>query len=200
MSSSESRSDYEPESATGPGSRSGHGRFTPDEKIVLMHRIKKGETQASIARDVGVTRQYVSLLWKAYQESGEDGIRNTRTRGRPLAKRMSDRQSGRLRKLIQRSMPVDHGIKGTGENAYWTIHTAQLLAAKEFGFPPPKVQLRGCLEMWGIPPLGPRPYDDDLEDEEFLAWLKSPAAKELKRREDAQKKEIEERIKRRKTD
>tara|TARA_R100000027_G_scaffold50114_3_gene38782 strand:- start:9143 stop:9871 length:729 start_codon:yes stop_codon:yes gene_type:complete len=52
-----------------------------ERKRAIIERIQNGETQVAIAKELGVTRQAISLIWKKYQRDG-DSIFQTAGRGR----------------------------------------------------------------------------------------------------------------------
>jgi transposase len=84
-------------------------------------RIQRGESLSLIARDLGITRQAVSLWARQYRRHGEAGLRRIPRLGRPA--KLSRAQLAQLPRLLAR------GAQAYGfPTDVWTIrHVAELI-------------------------------------------------------------------------
>ena len=83
------------------------GTGTPEASAVAM--VQEGQSQARVARGLGVGSGTVTRCWQAYQRKGDDGLAAKRHPG-PKPK-----LSGYQRKLLQKRL-----MKGAKANGYST--------------------------------------------------------------------------------
>ncbi|MEM0964663.1 MAG: hypothetical protein AAGJ81_00755 [Verrucomicrobiota bacterium] len=87
-----------------------------DRKRLIVNRLLKGEKQVRIAEELGVTRQAISFVWKAYQKDG-DKIFETPGKGRRKeADILSPVEETELIRWLRSNSPKEIGLLGTTWN------------------------------------------------------------------------------------
>jgi hypothetical protein len=167
------------------------GRLTPGQREYAIREIQNGRTQASVAAELGVTKAAISLLWVKWN--------NRETLGVP--KVLTEEEQERLKAEMLRSSPKDHGLSGLGEERakIWTGERAYALAKQLFDRKLNKLPITGLVHIWRRE-LSPRNPDaipeaptleideDDLDpelrnDPDFMAYIRSPIARQIRERE-----------------
>jgi transposase len=124
-----------------------------EERIAVMKRIEAGETQTAIAEEYGVSRQYVSILWKAYREKGSEVLLEDR-RGRPRTRRLTDSERRHILGMVEAGPPASQGLQGIEvceEVELWTVEAVRELCLREFGYAPNKGDADKLLKGRGLP-------------------------------------------------
>ncbi|MCB1211384.1 MAG: helix-turn-helix domain-containing protein [Verrucomicrobiales bacterium] len=171
----------------------------PEERTKVIERLKAGVTQQVIANDYGVTRQYISLVWKRYQAAGLDAVSGHAKRGRPKEQPLTVAEQNILRPIWQNKKPADFGLE-PGE--IWTLNSAKEVAKRHIGRTPVAREVAMLLKRWKIPLRrvfaqatnhADNPWDREIDvraidpelrkDKTFIAYLKSPEAAALRERE-----------------
>jgi transposase len=86
-----------------------------DRKAEIVRRLQAGDRGSDIARDLGVTRQYVSLLKQRLASEGVDAVATPSQRGRPKDRPLSLVETEALRARLAGGRPG-----ATGMTALWT--------------------------------------------------------------------------------
>lgn len=174
-------------------------RVTPEQREKILERLEAGEKQAPIADEYGVTRQYISLIWKRYKEIGLAAALGHERRGRPKAEPLTPAEQTQIRPVWQNKKPADFGLEPAD---VWTLNSAKEAARRTIGRAPVANEVAALLKRWKIPhrrhmahaPSSTEaPWDREVDlknldpelrkDKSFLAYLKSPEAKALRERE-----------------
>jgi transcriptional regulator with XRE-family HTH domain len=83
----------------------------PDRKAEILRRLETGESGAQIARELGVTRQYVSLIkQRADREGAEAVLATSGRRGRPKHRPLSPDEAESLHALLAAGRPGATGL------------------------------------------------------------------------------------------
>lgn len=150
-----------------------------EDRLELMKRIEAGERAATIAAEYGVTRQYVSLLWKKYREEGPDAISSAK-RGRRRTRRLSSAERKQLDALVDKEPPSKYGLPGEfldEDLELWTVESLRALVERKFGFVPNKGDVKTILLGRGMPVsmgetlVGKRTPGDPLEPGQVVPSL-----------------------------
>ncbi len=159
-------------------------KLKTEDRLAAMQRVAAGEMQVTLAKELGVTRQYIALLWKRYKKKGLEGILDKSTGVRPL-RALTEKEETNLRDLF-RSTTQPSVLKlriATGKKDIWTNSLALQLAKRELDFVPKLSQVRELLEKWDIQFPKIRHTIDPVFSDEFYAYLKTPLAKQIRERE-----------------
>ena len=171
----------------------------PEERAKVVERLEAGEKQRVIAAEYGVTRQYISLVWKRYQAAGMEAVSGQSQRGRPKQRPLTAEEQTVLRPIWQNKKPADFGLE---PGDVWTLSAAKEVAKRQIGRTPVAREVAMLLRRWKIPlrrvitrptnqpenpwdrEIDPRSIDPELrKDRSFMAYLKSPEAAALRERE-----------------
>ena len=150
-----------------------------DKKEVIIERLKSGESQAGLAREFGVSRQYVSKLKKRFDDAGE-ALFVEKKQGRPKEQTISKKEEQQLHELVTTSQPIDNGY----DEPFWTIDTVKIWFKEKFNHPITRYQLRRFSADWKYLFEEDRLLRDMQFDEDFLKWEKSEIAQKIKQKED----------------
>lgn len=178
-----------------PGAGRGAARIGEAERVELMRRLDAGESQSALAREFGCSRQYISQLRKRFEKFGEAGIAQ-RPRGRPKVRPLTAALRKAIREAIDGSRPSEHGIAPHFEAGdAWHIDAVREWIKDREGWTPSRGQVIGLFEEWQLPRtfFRTRFRGDELDepDAEFLAWLDSPIARQIREREEEMARRIE---------
>ncbi|HUF61784.1 MAG TPA: helix-turn-helix domain-containing protein [Verrucomicrobiales bacterium] len=175
-------------------------RLTTADKIALIKRLEAGETRAVVAKDARISRQYVSLIWKAYQAQGESALVTSPRMGRKKSRELNEEQVAELFHLVQTQKASDLKLSVHLYGDFWCVDTAREWIQRRFHFLASRRYLTELFEGWGLPPMPPNPIELEMSTPEFHAYLKSPIAQQIREREKAcyeqMNREAEERIRR----
>jgi len=167
------------------------GKLTPEQREYVIREIQNGRTQSSVAAEFGVTKAAISLLWGKWNKREIVG----------LSKTLDEAEQEHLKAEMLRSVPKDHGLSGLGDERakIWTGVRAHALAEKLFGRKLNKVPIAGLVHLWRreLQPRVPDAFpvvpsleidEDDLEpefrnDPDFMAYIRSPLARQIRERE-----------------
>ncbi|MFP4069438.1 MAG: helix-turn-helix domain-containing protein [Opitutales bacterium] len=96
----------------------------------IVDRIKAGQTQVEVARDLGVTRQAISAMWKKYEDMGEDFFK-AKSRGRYKERdQLTDEEKKRAVDWLDTHEPSDLGIDADHWDLYGTKRVVLHLTGK----------------------------------------------------------------------
>ena len=168
-----------------PGEKS--GRFTHEERLALMRRLENGETHEVLATETGVTRQYISLLWKTYQEGGEKALR-PRKRGRKQRPKPTAAEYAELRKVLEAGGPSTQDLHDNPQQP-WTLGLVQAYIKKRWKLDTVRLDIIPKLREWGIRYATMEPVKPEDFGPDFVRYINSPIGKQLAARE----KELKER-------
>lgn len=128
--------------------------------------LKEGkQSQAEIARHLGVSRATVSEWAKIVQAKGKRGLRRKKAPG--SESKLSKTQKEKLKRLL------DHGALACGFPAdRWTLERVRQLIQKEFKVSYHRNYLNRLLRQLGFSPQRPLPQAIEQERELVEAWLK----------------------------
>ncbi len=161
-------------------------RLSTGDKIALIKRLEAGETRAVVAEDLGITRQYISLIWKAYQAHGVSALATSNRLGRKKSRELNDEQAAKLLHLVRTQKPSGLKLSVHLYGDYWCVDTAREWIEQKFHFLASRRYLTELFEGWGLPPLQPNPIELEMYTPEFQAYLNSPIAQQIREREKAQ--------------
>ena len=173
------------------------GLLTPEQKLEVVKRVESGGvTYEQIAREIGCTRQYIGFLWKKYQTEGEEGLTTLKKRGRPKTAPLSAENAAFLKDALKKKRPSDFGLKiKRDEPDAWTPDLARVMLRKHKAAYQYKWQMVQYFRQWKIPfkedPVKRDPSDEALIDEDLRRWLKSPIARQIRKREEILHKKLE---------
>lgn len=149
-----------------------------------MLRVEGGETMRAVASSSGVTSQYISLLWKAYQLKGAAGIVE-KSNGPRQTRDLTPGEEGKLRAQITSELvPSRLGLViPNGKPDQWSPSLALKLAKRQLDFIPQLSQMNELFRKWNI--RIPRNHaEPDLQfSEDYYEYIKSPIAKQIRERE-----------------
>lgn len=162
-------------------------RLTPEEQLQIVERVKNGESQSSIARELGYVRQRISAIMAKYEKFGAEGFAHKK-RG-PKAGPVPQDEIQCLIDMLRDKSPSDFGFSRRDS---WTYEKAESAGTKVFGRKPPIRFLREAFKKAGVALTYDKDPDEDIFTPEFKAYVKSPLAKKIREREAAYKKRLEE--------
>jgi len=129
--------------------------LTPEQRSAVLRRISAGETQAAVARSVGVSRQAVSVLFNRHE---------TGAQWRQIRVAMNQQ-------MLRRREP-------------WSPEAVGKVARKTLDVQiEPKAFPRLCQRLANAVNLAAQLWEPKLSTAELLNWAKTPEAIELLRRE-----------------
>ena len=166
----------------------GTARLSFEQRLAIVQRIDSGEKQGPIANEVGVTRQYISILWRAYVEHGKEGLKPEK-RGRKKGRKLTTEQAEKIHALLkQHKKPSDYGFKNFGKlRNHWYLDTVHRLIRTELRFTPTRSHVIELLKAWGMR-VTALPWTDDTEfSQDYYDYINSDIGKEVLRREAALK-------------
>jgi hypothetical protein len=169
---------------TKPPPKTGTARLSHEQRMAIMQRIESGEKQGPIADEIGVTRQYISILWRTYIKHGEEGLKPDQ-RGRKKGRRLTKEQAEKIHAILkQHKKPSDYGFKNFGKlRDHWYLDTAMRLIKTELRFTPPRSHVIDLLKGWGIR-VTALPWTDDTEfSQDYYDYINSDIGREVLRRE-----------------
>ncbi|MGK0190770.1 MAG: hypothetical protein ACI9R3_006600, partial [Verrucomicrobiales bacterium] len=150
--------------------------LTPQEQLVIVERVKNGESQSSIARELGYVRQRISAIMAKHAKLGAKGFvhkkRGWKVGPIPL------KEIRCLIEMLRDKAPVDFGY---AKKDRWTYEKAEAAGTKVFGRKPPQQFLREAFKKAGVEVTHDTDPDADLYTPEFKAYLKSPLAKKIRK-------------------
>ncbi|MCF6314029.1 MAG: helix-turn-helix domain-containing protein [Verrucomicrobiales bacterium] len=141
--------------------------------IELMKRLEGGLSQYALAKELGVSRQYVSVEYKKYKERGEELYRN-RALSMPTPY-MNEEQLTFFRDMLRT------GKTPAGE--LWEPDFARDLLEKEFGYRPRIGEIRKYMTDWRV--WSKDGDDGDVFPQDYYEYIQSPVHQEIKKREQA---------------
>lgn len=162
-------------------------RLTPEDQLAIVARVKNGESQSAIARELGCVRQRISAIVLKYDREGAAGFVHKK-RGRKKGP-VPLEEIECLIVMLRDQQPADFGFKKKDK---WTYEKAESAGTKVFGRRPPKRYLREAFNLSGVELIYEKDPDADLYTPEFKAYLKSPRAQEIREREAEYRKRMEE--------
>src|ERR1039457_927939 len=122
---------------------------------------EQGETQAAVARRVGVVPQTVARWVVQYRRHGKAGLEKAGRAGRKPQMDQQDRE--RLHVLLR------EGTEALGyEKRPWTCLRGADRTKREFGAPSPPGHVGKILVVWGWRPQSPADPGHDLKENETL--------------------------------
>ena len=179
---------------------------TPEIRREIIRRRDKGETYASIASDVGFSKQTIGNILKGYAKHGADYFDKNypSKQGRSKLPVLTEDDIQYLEKILPNKsahqMTFTEGSKNVG---MWTPHEVHDLILNETG---KKVSLGSCLDSirkLGLVPILNHPYStsggvyshwQDWITEDFLHWKDNhPSLSTLEQREELAVKQARER-------
>ncbi len=144
----------------------------------IIERIEAGETQFSLAKEFGISRQAINFLWNRYKKEGDE-VFVLKTKGAKKAQPLTKSQIEFCKDAFQNKVPADFDLADPGEG--WGVEQMQALVKETYGFHVRVNRMRAHMVRWGWEP--PTLLDEEKFDPEFIAYLNSPQAKELARKE-----------------
>lgn len=135
--------------------------------------LKRKVPQADVARELGVSRQAVSLWAKQLGEvNGAVGKLKAKTLGRP--KRLSNEQCESLSRML-----VAGALQAGFPTELWTVKRVRVVVAREFGV---EYTNSGCWELLrslGFSPQKPEKRATQRDEHAILGWKRKtwPALK-----------------------
>ncbi len=140
--------------------------LTKEDRLKIVDLLKAGGTKSGVARDFGVTRQYVQQIWGKYQEKGEDAFNNTGKRGRKKTRLLDKDERELIQKIVSSGGPEDNNILDCGSNRNWTMKALQTLMRRELDFTPTQASIRFMMHGWGVRIVRPDTSIDVYADED----------------------------------
>ena len=154
-------------------------------KMEMVQRVvKQGTKQTEVAREYGVTRQYVSFLVKRYREDGNEAL-VAKPKGRKKEGQLSKSDRAKLLEIVFNKQPADFAIAGDD----WSVDAFRGLVDKTVGKAISRRAASRCLIDWGLLEL--KPPEEDFDDD-FYEYINSDAYKAIKHREEEYLKRVEE--------
>ncbi len=154
-------------------------------KMEMVQRVvKQGAKQTEVAREYGVTRQYVSFLVKRYREEGKEAL-VAKPKGRKKEGQLTKADRAKLLEIVFDKQPADFAIAGET----WGVDPFRSLVNKTLGKVISRRAASRCLIDWGLLEL--KPPEEDFDDD-FYEYINSDAYKAIKHREEAYLKRLEE--------
>ncbi|MEZ5324613.1 MAG: helix-turn-helix domain-containing protein [Verrucomicrobiales bacterium] len=162
-------------------------RLTPEAQLEIVARVKNGESQSAIARELGLSRQRISAIMVKHAAEGDEGFVHKK-RGRKKGPVPLDEIEPLIMMLRDRE-PAEFGFKKKDK---WTYEKAEAAGIKVFGRKPPKSYLREAFKQAGVELTYDKDPDADLYTPEFKAYLRSAKAQEIREREAEYRRRMEE--------
>ena len=133
-------------------------------RIAGARMLKRKVAQAVVARELGVSRQAVSVWARQLAEvNGAIGKLKAKTLGRP--KRLDDEQCGSLSRML-----VAGALHSGFPTELWTVKRVRAVVAREFGV---KYSQSGCWELLrnlGFSPQKPEKRATQRNEDAILQW------------------------------
>jgi transposase len=141
-----------------------------------------GATKISISKQLGVSRRSVYKWIKAYNESGDKGLKICK-RGRPKGSQLTSWQSAQVVKLIKNYCPDDLSMPFF----LWTRESVGLLIKNKFKIALSKWTVGRYLANWGLSPQKPARRAIEQNPKAIEKWFKIeyPMIQKLARKEKA---------------
>ena len=159
----------------------GSGRFTFEEKLALMQRLDAGETQETLGEEAGVTRQYISLLWKKYKAGGPEAL-HPRLRGRKQRPKPTPEEYLELRAVLETGGPAAHDLSDDPKQP-WTLGLVQAYIKRRWNYDTVRLDIIPKLREWGIRYATMEPVRPEDFGPDFVRYINSPIAKQIAERE-----------------
>jgi len=129
-----------------------------------VKELKKGSSQAEIARQFKVSRNAVSKWWKAFKEEGKKSFNPRYSPGRP--QRLESEQKRRLKRMLFQG-PRAHGWK----TELWTTARIASLIKREFGVSYHRDHVGRILHQLGFSWQKPQRKAAERNEDEIRRWL-----------------------------
>jgi transposase len=136
-----------------------------ERRKTAIHELKKGVSQAEVARKHGVSRNAVSKWWKAYQEKGKATYKPRFSPGRPP--RLTSTQKKKLKNIILEG-PISHGWK----TDLWTTTRVVALIERKFGVSYHPDHVGKLLHGIGFSWQKPQRRAAERDEKEVHRWIK----------------------------
>ena len=166
-------------------------KLAQDKRDEIVRRSAGGEKHAALAAEYGVTRQAVDLMVRKARELAESG---------GWGRNLSADEQQRLKDDLAKTRPAHHGLAmlGPGFSRFWTPMRAHARAEQMFGRKLKKLTLMKMFKAWNLPqpvyvPPSPELMTPDIDeselepevlaDAEFMAYIRSPIARQIRERE-----------------
>jgi transposase len=130
-----------------------------------IREIKKGKSQAEVARQLGVTRGSVHYWWKEYKKKGASTLKPRYSPGRP--NRLDADQKKQIRKMILEG-PAAHGWK----TDLWTTKRIAGLIRERFGVSYHHNHVGKLLHQIGLSWQKPQRRASERDEKEIRRWIK----------------------------
>lgn len=142
-----------------------------ERKAEILRRVQAGEKAAHVARDVGVTKQYVSWLVKLSREAGTEATIALR-RGRPKEQTLTPEETEAVRARILSLRPADDPTPGN----LWRADEIKSWFRRTYGRTLSIHQLRRVCTVAGLR-LAPSPEIVDWLNEAEVESVAAPDPK-----------------------
>lgn len=130
-----------------------------------VQMLRRGRSQAQVAREMGVSATAVSLWARMIRERGYRGLKARPRTGRPS--RLSPQQWREVRRLMRR------GAQKAGyDTERWTLRRVAQLIERHFGVSYHPNYLAVPLRQMGLTPQQPPTQAKERQDALVEAWLK----------------------------
>jgi len=166
-------------------------KLSRDKRDEIVRRCAAGEKHAALAAEYGVTRQAVDLMVRKARELAKSG---------GWGRNLSAEEQQRLKEDLSQTRPAHHGLAmfGPGFSRFWTPSRVHARAEQMFGRKLKKVAVVRIWKEWNLPPPvcelpSPETMTADLDeseldpemlaDAEFMAYIRSPIARQIRERE-----------------
>ena len=136
-----------------------------ERRKTAIREIKKGESQAEVARQLGVTRGDVHYWWKEYKEKGASTFKPHCSRGRP--RRLDANKKRQLKRMILEG-PLAHGWK----TDLWTTKRIANLIWNRFGINYHRNHVAKLLHQIGFSWKRPQRRASERDEKEIQRWIK----------------------------
>ena len=169
--------------------------LTEKDRLNIIRRVEAGETQASLAREYDVTRQYVSILMGRAKKRGVESAATIGKKGRPAIRTLTKEEEKKIHDIIKaHKRPNDAGFRiRTKAKNVWDIDSVKKLIHREFLFSPGRGNLLDLLAKWGIAVGKPKGTKKPRFSKSYYDYIKSDIGKEVIRKSDELRKADEER-------
>lgn len=127
--------------------------------------IKDGSTQDEAAKQVGVILRTVQRWWKLYRDHGDQGLKSTKSTGRP--RRLSEKDSEKLGKIL-----IKGAVRAGFPNELWTSKRVLTVIKKEFGVSYHANHLPRLLRTLGFTPQRPQREAAEKDREQIKKWVR----------------------------
>jgi transposase len=133
-----------------------------------IRALKKGKTQARVARELGVTQPTVNRWWKRFERGGWAAVRKRR-RGRRdgSGRKMSPKQEVEIQKVITDKTPDQLKMRF----ALWTREAVRQLIWDRFGIDYGLQTMSPVLARWGFTPQRPLKKAYEQRPAEVKQWM-----------------------------